>query len=371
MKKLTNLFVLVFLFYTLPAHSFPEMVRHSYFNCTSCHTSPNGGGVLNEYGRQSDQAVLSMWGTEEEAKPFYGAFKQPTWIDTAIFGRVIQTAQNNSYVSKGYFWKMQAEAEAAAKLNSKWTVDLDLGVSPGVLNGLQVTGDSPLLARRYYLMFRPSENISIRAGKFMPDYGVYFTEHSISTRQGLGFGENQETYNIEYGYQGENYSGSVTLNLGRPDQTSALNEKGGIATASMYLSDQYKLGWSAYYGTHDGNSRELTGPYALLGFSTKFYLLAEADLQFKQMAVGPSTQGLFTYERLGYELTQGLQLYLMEQTQIASFANVGANPFYGFGPGVIWFPRPHFYFKMEVQQQLSKDLPSTQTSGFLSANVYL
>ena len=362
MKNLLIVLTASLFLHSVPAHAFPEMIRHSYFNCTSCHTSPNGGGVLNEYGRQSAQAVLSTWGTENEAKPFYNLFEQPKWIDTGIFGRAIQTAQNNSSVSKGYFWIMQAEAEAAAKLGSKLTLDLDLGLKPDVLNSLAIPGASPVIARRFFAMYRPTETTSIRAGKFMPDYGVYFSEHSISTRQGLGFGEDQETYNVEYGYQGENYAGSLTLNLGRPDHASSSNEKGGVANASMYLSDKYKLGWSAYYGTVNGSSRELTGPYALLGFSTRFYLLAEADLQFTQPAIGSSTQGLFTYSRLGYELIQGLHLYLMEQSQTRLF---------GVGPGVVWFPRPHFYFKMEVQQQYSKDLPSPQSSGFLTANVYL
>ena len=28
------------------AWAYPEMVRHNYPNCTSCHVSPSGGGVL-------------------------------------------------------------------------------------------------------------------------------------------------------------------------------------------------------------------------------------------------------------------------------------------------------------------------------------
>ena len=46
--------------------AFPEMVRHNYSNCSSCHVSPSGGGVLTQYGRELSSAILSIWGAENE-----------------------------------------------------------------------------------------------------------------------------------------------------------------------------------------------------------------------------------------------------------------------------------------------------------------
>ena len=378
----------VFLFFALPlqsAQAFPEMIRHGYVNCTSCHLSPNGGGLLNEYGRQISMAALSTWGTENEAKPFYNFFKDPKNIDVGAFIRGVQTAQDNSKVSNGYYWWMQADLEGAYTFGSKkeWTVDLALGVSPDVLNGLLPKGVSPLASRRQFLMYRPSETTSIRAGKFLLDYGVYFSDHTLATRQGVGFDEGNETYNLEYSYQGENGSGSLTVDLGRPDSPSLLTEKGVAATAGMNLNDHQKVGWSAYYGTQNSNARELTGPYLLLGFTKQFYFTGEADLQFSQPAQGSGTHGLFTYEKLGYEITQGLHVYLMQQCFVHAFQGtyqfmpqdlkygMTTNRLYGVGPGIYWFPRPHFYFQLEVQRQSSAELPSSQISGFLTGNIYL
>ena len=50
-----------------PSHAFPEMVRHGYANCITCHISPDGGGVLTAYGRSLSREVLSTWGAEGEA----------------------------------------------------------------------------------------------------------------------------------------------------------------------------------------------------------------------------------------------------------------------------------------------------------------
>ena len=108
------------------AFAFPEMIRHGYVNCTSCHTSPNGGGILNAYGRQTSAAALSTWGGEDEAKPFYNLFNQPDWIDTGAFIRGVQTAQSNSRVSEGYFWYMQADLEAAARFGADGRFTFDL-----------------------------------------------------------------------------------------------------------------------------------------------------------------------------------------------------------------------------------------------------
>ena len=50
-----------------------------------------------------------------------------------------------------------------------------------------------------------------------PTTGIYFPDHTIPTRQGIGFDEGMETYNLEYSYQSDKFSGSVTADFGRID----------------------------------------------------------------------------------------------------------------------------------------------------------
>lgn len=383
--KLLPAFILILLLPSRSAFAFPEMIRAGYTSCITCHVSPNGGGVINPYGRESSKEVLSTWSTENEAKPFYNLFKQPDWIDTQAFIRGVQTAQDNVNVSQGHHWFMEFTGEAAAKFGAdqRWTADFTLGISPDVVNGLQIPGNSPLLSSRHYLMYRLNENTTLRAGKFIADFGIYFQDHTSPTRQGIGFDQGQETYNLEYSYQGETFYGSLTADLGRIDNPSLLTEKGVALTGAIAPSERYKVGWSAYYGTQNGNTRQLTGPNILLGFTKRLYLIGEVDLQFAQTVGFASTRGLFSFMRLGYEFIQGLHLYLVQTNSIYDFADhfnpQNINPVYGIyynrlyavGPGIYWYPRPHFYFQIEVQQQTSPSLPSGQTSGFLTANIYL
>src|SRR5436190_6515955 len=65
------------------ALAFPEMIRHGYVNCTTCHVSPSGGGTLTEYGRELSKEVLSTWSKEGEANMAYGLVKPPEWL---LFG---------------------------------------------------------------------------------------------------------------------------------------------------------------------------------------------------------------------------------------------------------------------------------------------
>src|SRR5205085_7542172 len=45
-----------------PALALPTMIRLGYPNCSSCHISPQGGGLLNAYGRGIDQAQSLLGG---------------------------------------------------------------------------------------------------------------------------------------------------------------------------------------------------------------------------------------------------------------------------------------------------------------------
>src|SRR4051794_6325453 len=39
-----------------PVAALPTMIRLGYTNCAACHISPQGGGLLNSYGRGIDEA---------------------------------------------------------------------------------------------------------------------------------------------------------------------------------------------------------------------------------------------------------------------------------------------------------------------------
>src|SRR5580692_4135785 len=54
-----------------PAAALPTMIRLGYTNCSACHFSPQGGGLLTLYGRGIDTAQSLLGG---EYQPWQSAF---------------------------------------------------------------------------------------------------------------------------------------------------------------------------------------------------------------------------------------------------------------------------------------------------------
>src|SRR5450755_4468573 len=56
---------------SLSIWALPTMVRLGYPSCVSCHIAPQGGGLLNQYGRSVDQAQSLRGG---EYQPWDNSF---------------------------------------------------------------------------------------------------------------------------------------------------------------------------------------------------------------------------------------------------------------------------------------------------------
>lgn len=334
------------------AFGFPEMIRNGYVNCTSCHMSPTGGGILTGYGRVQAEEVLSTWKYEGEGNVLHGAVG-----DTAPFSfggqfRVIQTWNHDSTMRRGRFIFMQQDLEAGVTLG-QFTAVATAGVQDRA---------NPFVSRRHYALFRHSDESqwTLRAGKFLYAYGIHTPDHVLATKRGIGLGEGTETYNLEFSWLGEQYDVFATAIFGSLD---APGDQGGAIRVGRNLGDRSKVGLSAFVGQKNGAGRQLLGAYALLGFNEHFFLLAEADLQRLSAGdVGPAS-----YARLDYEFIQGLHGYLSGE-----FSYLSAQTAYAAGLGVQWFPRPHFEFRLHYDRRRDA-LTSYRDAhyGWLMAHYYL
>ena len=365
MKKILSAFALSVLFQT-SAFAYPELIRHGYVNCTSCHLSPTGGGVLTPYGRELSSEVLSTWGSEQEKK-VADFISQPDWLFLGGDYRSVYYTVNNPKYTEGRQVFMQADVEAAFKFAEKFYADGTLGYSENPKG--QGFGDFAI-SRQHYLMYRPTDEFSIRAGRFYPMYGVNTSNHSILIRSLLDIHSPEgqsESYNLEAAYVGETYNFYVTGILGRPDVLSAQREKGMSAVASRTVNEHAKVGLSYLYGINEASHRNLLGPFAMLGFTEKLYLLSEFDFQNRD-SLG---WGFVTTNRLGYEIFKGFHVIGDQEYGRLNFDNANSlNARYGLG--VWWWPRPHFEFSLEYQTRLNTALYSTYYDyAYLMWHVYL
>jgi len=339
------------------AFGFPEMVRHGYPNCITCHVSPDGGGTLTKYGRSLSAEILSTWAYKDETKYLYFV-SPPDWLDLGGDARWLQTYKNTPKERSGRFIFMQADAEAAATVG-KFTVDATLGKQ-------FFADDDPhpaiqyLTSRRHYLLYHATDQWNVRAGRFPMAYGIHTPDHFISTKRDLGWDEGSETYNLEGSWIGDNADFFMTVNLGRldflgvNDPTSPTSERGFALRGSYTLSSTYKMGASYFFGTTPQiANRHVYGPYLILGFTPHFFLLSEADLQnyLPKLANGSqSTFGFVTYNRLDYEWFQGFHTFVTGEVSRLDFSRPESLG-NAFGGGIQFFPRPHFEMQLVYQRK--------------------
>ena len=320
------------------AFAYPEMIRHHYVNCLACHESPSGGGLLTPYGRTLSSEVLSTWGDAKEARPFYGAFGATDnpflkkYFNVGGDLRAIQLHSENSQTIRNSFIRMQTSIETAFKYD-KFKFVSSFG-KQGVDN--MVTGEFT----RFYLQYQALEEITLRAGRFIPNFGINIAEHTMATRQGLGFGEGTERDQVEAMWSGEKWNISATAAKQVKTDTLSNVEKSVTTQVNYTFFDSYRVGGDLWIGKLNGDRREIFGTHALLGFTTKFYYLTEFDWQ---KGFDKKT-GLFHFSKLGYELTKGLHAIILEDYKKSDLNNDKslAN---SHGIGMEWYPRPHFEFE--------------------------
>ena len=63
---------LIFSFSFNYAEAFLENATHGYTNCMTCHYSPAGGNLLNDYGRSLSSELMSTWTVSKGIEQSFG-----------------------------------------------------------------------------------------------------------------------------------------------------------------------------------------------------------------------------------------------------------------------------------------------------------
>jgi hypothetical protein len=309
------------------AYSFPENMRLGYSSCSSCHVDPTGGGVLNAYGEASASAYLPTWlGREAEDK------KAASW---GVIGGDIRTvhvksdsASNNSKTTN---LLMQAEAQTALYLSDQITIAGSYGIFsiPAKEFVADVKKKEKYELSNYYLMLKPNPVYALRAGMFVPAYGLRIADHTASIRSGLYFPARAAKLGGEailFSEYGEASIGSFVT----PDGDFV------AARLAIYLGKNNQVG-ASYYGS-------MTQGYAAGGFGFfgigSFYAMGELD--FQNSVAGKRFVG---YAKIADELVKGVHVYTIHDKV---WQTDGTRP-NRITFGVQIFPVPHYELTFELK----------------------
>jgi len=325
------------------AWAFPELTRHGYTQCSACHLSPGGGGVLTAYGRQMSEEVLSTWTRKGEGQVLHGALKTDPAERGLLFGgdvRSIQTHRKNSTVRTGRYFLMQANAEIAYQ-SEKYAAMISIGQIEDPTSG-RVQGN--FNSTKFYGMFNFTDSWAIRAGRFTPQYGLNMPDHVLVTKQGIGFIPQLQYDTIETSLLLENWSLFAGVSKNVDNTSPALKEDAVNVHGTYNFSERYKVGASGWYGERANDIRRVYGMNAILGFTHRLYNLTEIDFLNDK-----TRDGLHAMSRLGYEVFKGVTPYVQYQHQNSNMNSDGTTTRH-YTLGANFYPRPHF----EVSGQWSK-----------------
>src|SRR3989344_836543 len=165
-------------FYSDRAKAYPELSRHGYTNCTSCHLSPSGGGLLTAYGRELSKEILSTLDREGEQYFAYNKLPADEKVLLGVYIRGLQALRDSDEKEEARAILMQADAEAGYN-EKKWAIAASIGRQE-IRSGLDSKGR--LFSRRHYFLYRVTEEVAVRAGKFLRFYGLNDPNHNLYVR---------------------------------------------------------------------------------------------------------------------------------------------------------------------------------------------
>lgn len=368
----TIFFFLIFVG-TFRAMAYPEMIRHGYTSCTACHVSPSGGGITTAYGRSLSKELLSRWSYEGEEQQLHGLIKNEgvrSWIDGTrerglnVSGnfRYIQTQLETNNFELRRSFAMQRDLEVAATWDR-----FSLVTSYGLI--YQPNERDEVDLRRIYGLYNLNDELSVRAGRFLPTFGIMTNDHYLSIKQRLQLGQLTERDTVELNYISESWSGYLNYSVAPDSKTNLNQEKAASLGFNYNIHPTARVGLNYWYGDQQDRKRDITGVNALVGFSKSFYSLTEFDYQVTQSNSGLETKSRFFYQRLGYEFVRGVHALIQldaAQTNVTD----EQTKFYAFGSGITFYPRPHFELQLLWSRPKFKSQDFSD-SAFLVFHYYL
>jgi hypothetical protein len=349
------------------AEAYPQFQLSKDQTCSGCHISPAGGGLLNENGLNTAD-TLSMYGTSPAF--LNGIVTLPDYLQV---GGDFRYAYGYLQTPHRYLlgFPMQADLYGSAKYDA-FRVYVTVGYRPGqTLAG--TTSFSAPWSREHYLMWQSApdsaEGWFVRAGRFMPVFGLRFAEHDDYTRRQGGVPLYGETYGVAGEYVTQEYEGHLTAFIADPLIDPVLHNSGAAAYGEYRLDKATAVGGEGMVTVSD-DDRKLR-----IGATGKRYLptpkvLLQGELQLVDQIIPHGNRDgstTYTYSAVGYlmaswEPAQGFLVdgglgYWNENLRIH-------GPYHNqFDLNVHWFATSHFEALLIARKELVELEVSNHPTG--------
>jgi hypothetical protein len=273
MRVLLLVIVAVLAFTTGRADAYPQFQLSQDQTCSGCHISPTGGGLLTENGMTTIE-VMSKFGTDPAF--LNGLVDPPDWL---LLGGDIRAMGGWLHAPQDYLWAfpMQGELYAAAQKNN-FTLYVNAGIRPAQEGNETWTR---VWSREHYLMWQQEAGSPfgafVRAGMFMPVFGLRLVEHPLYVRRYGGTELFSETYAASASIIKPKFEAHVTGWVENPLIDPVRQNNGGAAYAEVRLDEKTQVGVGGMLD--DGFEYTLRGVLTAKHYLPGPELLLQGELQ--------------------------------------------------------------------------------------------
>jgi hypothetical protein len=361
MKKMTRalLFLLVWLVPVSTVWAEPMFLAKQYTRCSACHYSRTGGGLLTPYGRLLSHRELSTIG-DNGAAPEAGSEDNPHGEQAFLYG-VLGGALGPVHLGlemrpshlRVQFPGGHQDANLLMNLDltgvvqkNRWTAYGTVGREPpnsAVREGRTQPG-AAFISYEHWVSFEAGNGFRIRAGRFLPAYGVRFADHSIYTRAYLDLDRNDQVYGVEVGGTVGSSLIEVTVSPGKAESILHDRDRRGLSAAGRWQFDfsprATVIGSARYRHSTKVDPRSGAAGVAF-GFAptSRVSVWTEADVDLQTRAAGG--RSWLVVNETSLEVYRGIWLKVSPQFRTAQDAP-GSSSLRRLALGAILLPRTHW-----------------------------
>ena len=353
----------------------PMFLSRQYTRCTTCHHSPTGGGLLTAYGRSLSHRELSTFNApmsshEPDAPPggeesfLWGALGDRTGpLERGVDLRPshLTFSFDGARVHRN-FW-MTADLLAAVRLEG-WTLYGQVGRRATPTGG-------ELDSYEYWISYGRDSGLGVRAGRFLPAYGVRFADHTAFNRQVVGLGQFDQIYGVEVSRSSERTLLQVAAGPGQADALLDDDRDGAFTAAARLqvdLAPRNVLVASGLYRDDTGLEprRGMAGVALGLSPGRRTTIWTQLDAEGR---AGAGELRLILVNETSFEVNRGIWLKVSPQLR------VGGGPLVPdvarFSAGAVLLPRTHWNVNLSFYHDRNRTLSLTTRTFLAQLHLYL